>query len=279
MSIFLLLEITCLPHEKSSFVLWSRLVHWEAELFTWLKPAFTIFALSKPVSWWNDWTSQLRSENASHLHHEIRPGSGTYSGFCRRLVLRSCQVVCVNLLVLCQWSPGALTRLVLEPLVYACRQCGPRGCVLPYLSCCSLSQTSLTLCPLCYVSGSSGTVTVGSFWSGRWRSHGTFWVLAQLLVPCPSLHERIYLTSFSTSVSPGIGKEGSQLENTIQDLFPFRIKQLHKTFTDVLCVREPLPKENQRVGWCVADAFHAAVWLGWPERTILPAQAVSQRTC
>lgn len=71
-------------------------------------------------------------------------------------------------------------------------------------------------------------------------------MLAQFRVPCPSLHERIYLTSFSTSASPGIGKEGSQLENRIQDLFPFCVRQLDKTFTDVLCVREPLPKENQR---------------------------------
>lgn len=59
-----------------------------------------------------------------------------------------------------------------------------------------------------------------------------------------SLH---YMKGFdlfiSASLNPEIGKEWSWYENVIQDLFPFHIRNLDKTFTDVPCVWELLPME------------------------------------
>lgn len=67
-------------------------------------------------------------------------------------------------------------------------------------------------------------------------------VLAQY--SCSLLYRKGFdLFFFSYLFEPDLGREGSQLEIVIQDLFPFHIKNLDKAFTDGLCVGEPLPEE------------------------------------
>lgn len=91
----------------------------------------------------------------------------------------------------------------------------------------------------------------------------------------PSLQEGIWpLLFLPTSLSPDLGREGSQLESGIQDLFPFHIKNLDKTFTDGLCRRAfaqgkaPCPLINGR--------FLSMEWPGLSgQRKMFPVQAVS----
>lgn len=65
--------------------------------------------------------------------------------------------------------------------------------------------------------------------------------------------------SFSTSLSPDLGREGTQLENGIQDLFPFHIKNLDKMFTDGSVYESPCQKNNTMFSSELLIPFYAVV--------------------